>query len=164
MRTVIVDLDGVCFDPTDRLERCKDDSGNIDWERAFMDKEVIQDVPIPGAAKATLQISRRHPVIYMTGRSYYCHYATRLSLTVNGFASSFEGVIMRRLGDLRPDHEVKKEMILDRQDDNEFIAVIDDDWSGKLKAMYEALDIPHFYTFNEFFESEVWNNETPKVD
>lgn len=39
-RVVIIDIDGICFNPTQRLERCKDAGGKIDWDKAFSNDEV----------------------------------------------------------------------------------------------------------------------------
>ena len=65
---------------------------------------------------------------------------------------------MRKREDLRPDHEVKRACIevvqISEAADSVvviFIAAIDDDYSGKLKLMYESLGIPCFTSFADFF-------------
>jgi hypothetical protein len=73
---VIVDIDGICFDPIERLNRCRKQDGKIDWARAFSNEEVIRDPIIPGASKAVYRISYSFAIIYLTGRSYKCEIAT----------------------------------------------------------------------------------------
>jgi hypothetical protein len=151
METVIVDIDGVCFDSTDRLDRCRDGL-TIDWKRAFSNKEVALDPPIKGAAGSTRIISRRYDIVYLTGRSETCREGTDEALRKHGFA---EGkLIMKAIDDYNPDH-VFKSAEIDKEAQREFIASIDDDWSGKLKDMYEDRGIPHFYLFEEFFEGGI---------
>lgn len=162
LKIVIVDLDGVCFDPIDRLNRCKDAEGNIDWERAFSNEEVAKDPVIEGAVKATRTIAKKYRLLYLTGRATSCFTATYEALEKHNFG---EDIIlpgkhrphflirMRKLDDIRPDDVIKKEQIeYRRKHGAEFLAAIDDDYNGQLKPMYENLGIPHYYNFNEFFE------------
>tara|TARA_Y100000310_G_scaffold60643_1_gene55968 strand:+ start:326 stop:811 length:486 start_codon:yes stop_codon:yes gene_type:complete len=153
MKTVIIDLDGVCFDSIPRLERCKDETGQINWDRAFSDAEVSGDLPLVGAAEATRKIENEFMVIYLTGRSTKCMLSTIGSLGRYNFAN--KPVMMRMSYDTRPDDKVKREHIENLKVWN-FVAAIDDDYSGKLKPMYESLGIPHFCTFEEFFQSAIW--------
>lgn len=155
MQTITIDIDGICFDPTARLERCKDEKGKIDWEKAFSDKEIIKDLPFRGAAKATHTIWKRFRFCYLTGRSQSCHEATLIALRRCGFRLA--PIEMRKRDDFRSDHEIKTERIKSFQENGfDFAAAIDDDYNGKLKPMYESLGIPCFTSFEEFFESEVW--------
>lgn len=161
MKIIIVDIDGVCFSPTARLERCKDADGNIDWERAFNDDEVIQDPPIKGAKEATEKIVvGGFKIAYMTGRSQSCERGTFWSLEKNRFASCIQ-LYMRLKGDTREDYRVKTDMIVMHRlmGMDEFCAAVDDDWSGNLRPMYIDLGIPHFYTFDELFQDERFDNK-----
>lgn len=163
MKTIIIDLDGVCFDPTERLKRCRKEDGTIDWNRGFLNEEVIQDTVIHSAVNAVQEIAQQFEIFYLTGRSYKCEKATRTALWLkNDFPSGW--LSMRVEGDTRPDDEIKKEKIeMTRSgfyegvtSHTEIIAAIDDDYNGKLKPMYESLGIPCFTSFHQFWESEVW--------
>jgi len=166
MNTIIIDIDGICLDPTARLERCKDTKGVIDWERVFSNEEVSQDPPIEGAFEALGEIDEEssYHFIFITGRSDKCRDATENALLDSDdpiYACPWARIFMRKDGDTRPDYEIKKEFIeaykiIFRED---FIAAIDDDWSGNLKRMYESLGIPMFYSFDEFFQSDWWDKE-----
>lgn len=159
MQTVIIDLDGICFDSAARLERCKDNEGKIDWDKAFSDKEIIQDPAIPGAAKSTHIIQRRFQLLYLTGRSDKCHKITAIALQAHGFFTRAT-MAMRKPDDFHPDHEIKAKKIQAYQEANyEFVAAIDDDYNGKLKPFYEDLGIPCFTSFAQFFESEIWKKK-----
>ena len=165
MKTVIVDIDGVCFDPTERLARCSDGL-RMDWQRLFSNEEVATDKPIPLAAKRTRKIACKFDIMYLTGRAQSCYTATHNSFVMHEFGGySSSKLFMRASPDHRSGHLVKQEYIIcQRNNGVEFVAAIDDDWSGMLKTMYESLGIPHFYNFEQFFASEVWNNAIQKVD
>jgi len=161
---VIIDIDGICFDPTDRLNRCKKEDGSIDWGKAFSNEEVRQDPVIEGAAEATQQIAEKYWIVYMTGRSYDCFEATFHRLRDSNFA--FARLVMREYGDLRPDYELKRNRIRDMRmfEAADFAAAIDDDYGGKLKPMYESLGIVCFTSFEDFFASEIWQNKLNQSD
>jgi len=155
-KIVIIDIDGVLFDPTERLERCKEEGGIINWARAFSNEEVYQDPVIKGAPEAIQQINSRFRIIYLTGRSNNCVDATTERMREEGFVK--ERIITRPSGDFTPDDKLKRESIekLRFLYDYDFVAVIDDNYNGKLKPMYEALGIPCFLTFQDFFQSDIW--------
>jgi hypothetical protein len=165
--TIIIDLDGVCFDAMPRLERCKDAQGKIDWDRAFSNEEVMLDAILPGAPENVSKINKQFEIIYLTGRSKRCFDGTLEALRRGHFPvpTGFRSILeMRAIDDLRPDHEIKEETIkwlrmLPLNEETKyynFIAAIDDDYSGKLKPMYEHLGIPCFLSFDEFFRNEIW--------
>ena len=163
-RYVIIDIDGICFDPTDRLNRCKREDGTIDWHKAFSNEEVEKDPAIEGAAKATHRIDEFYWIVYMTGRSNCCFEATFQRLRDSNFA--FARVVMREQGDFRTDHELKRDCIEDMRifEDAHFVAAIDDDYGGRLKPMYESLGIVCFTSFEDFFASEIWQNKLNQSD
>jgi hypothetical protein len=165
--TIIIDLDGVCFDAMPRLERCKDASGIIDWNKAFSNEEVMLDPILPGASENVSKISHRFEIIYLTGRSKRCWVGTLAALRERHFPVPFglrNGLEMRGRDDLRPAYEVKEDNITwlrmlplyEEKKYYHFIAAIDDDYSGILKPMYNRLGIPCFLSFDEFFRSEIW--------
>lgn len=160
MKAVIVDIDGICFDPTERLARCKNDNSTIDWNRAFSNEEIILDPVINGAPEAIDRIFSLNNVeiVFITGRSEKCRKVTEWSLDYNDMFN-YADLFMRQENDFRHDHEIKAEIIKAYRIiyfKNEIIAAIDDDYNGKLKPMYESLGIPCFLSFEDFFGSEVW--------
>ena len=159
MNTIIIDIDGICLDPIPRLNRCKQDDGTIDWNRAFRNAEVIQDPMLPNAnAKVMLivkQLIDRYPsihVIYLTGRSMSCREATLSAMGVMGFTRCHQQtLLMRKLGDTRPDAIIKSEYI-DEMTEDTFIAAIDDDYNGTLGPMYIEKNIPHYKSLDAYIE------------
>jgi len=126
---------------------------SIDWEKAFSNKEIAQDPIIDGAIESTQRIASEYWIIYLTGRSEKCQEATFNALTNSAFG---KGVLfMRQRNDIRPDEIIKRELIQSLQESYQFIGAIDDDYSGRLQAMYEACNIPHVYTFDEFFNTNL---------
>jgi len=157
MKAVIIDLDGICFDPTERLKRCKKEDGTIDWNKAFSPEQIVCDPVIEHSEHATWKIWEWYKIVYLTGRSNIARAANMISLFVNNdFAPGM--LCMRKENDLRPDHQLKAEGIdfLKENYKMNFVAAIDDDYNGKLKPMYELLGIPCFLTFEIFFRSELW--------
>jgi len=169
MLTIIIDLDGICFNPAERLNRCKKDDGTIDWDRAFSNSEVMQDSVIAGAAEAVFSIADiGFGIIYLTGRGNRCLKATWDALYNNQFVMPSYDVPMscrlemRDYDDVRPDNEIKEERIKwlkmlplnEPEKYYDLVAAVDDDYNGTLKPMYEALGIPCFTSFKEFFSSE----------
>jgi hypothetical protein len=153
---IIIDLDRICFDPTDRLERCKNSDGSIEWDRAFSNDEVYKDPVIEDAPRATQNIYSLYGIMYLTARSRSCFEATFGMMVVEGFA--IDKMKMRPLWDSRKDYEFKRDRIefMLSHEHMDFIAAIDADWSGKLKPVYKELGIPCFTSFDEFFNSEIW--------
>lgn len=162
---VAIDLDGVCFYAIPRLIKHaigeytltiqKETGlpiieGEFDWDRMQTSEEVITDPVIIDAPEATREIATNYDIVYITARPDSCKKGTLEALVKNGFA---EGLLwMREYGDWRSSAIIKKELIIE----NEYrlnaliVAAIDDDYNGGLKAMYEELGIPHFYTLKEF--------------
>ena len=147
---IIVDIDGILFDPTARLERCKKLNNTIDWDKAFSNVEVINDPMLPNAnAKLKLLsslLSYVPLIILMTGRSDACTDATIAAMVVNDIC--WDTIEMRKTNDLRPDHEVKAEMIR-LYSNYTFLFAVDDDYNGGLTPMYNSFGIPVYYSLDE---------------
>ena len=152
MKTIIIDIDGICFDPAGRLNRCRNEDGTTNWKRAHSNDEVAQDPVIEGAAEATKKIWRQFDIYYLTDRRKTCYDATLDALWKNHFRDA--PIEVRQYDDVRPELEMKAVRIKMLQEQGiNLIAAIDDD--GTLKSMYETSGVPCFTSFKDFFESEV---------
>ena len=154
MKAIIIDIDGVCFDCTDRLNRCRKD-GEIDWKQAFCNSEVIRDPVFPNAAAKVRLIAELFPdvrIVYMTGRSDVCRLATRAALKTHNFPE-WSSLYMRSHIDYRPDTEVKAGLIDELRNgiaQLTFVAAIDDNYDGKLSIMYESMGIDWFISLDSY--------------
>ena len=157
MNTILIDIDGICFDPTERLNRCKYPQGTTDWNRAFSNSEVIQDPMLPNANSKVMLIVRllTHQyqsinVLYLTGRSTQCREATLSALNTYNFTRAHhQTLLMREKEDIRPDVIVKADHI---QQLNTIIASIDDDYNGTLGPMYKEHKIPHYKSLDDYIK------------
>ena len=157
MNTILIDIDGICFDPLPRLDRCKKEDGSIDWGRAFSNSEVIQDPMLPNASAKVLFIVRLLTnkyrsinVYYLTGRSTQCREATLSVMGTMNFARCQEhAILMREDKDIRPDAVIKAEHIQQLTEDT-IIAAIDDDYNGTLGPMYASKNIPHYKSLDSY--------------
>jgi hypothetical protein len=146
MKSIIVDLDGICFDADERIKRHTHPDGTIDWDGAYKNTEIENDPIIPGAPEATQQIAERYEIVYITGRSEICRLGTLSALRKHDFT---EGLLcMRGRFDIRSGAIVKREWI--NKLPNDFMAAVDDD--KKLREMYLDCELIHFFGFEELFE------------
>ena len=172
--TAIIDLDGVCFNPVERLQKCLTqpwetvlhiwnkamscftpaEADKINWECAQNNDLVSKDPIIPGAPQRVRLISKFYNIRYLTGRSEVCRRGTVESLVGNEFPLPQDGLIMRKEEDLRPDVEVKLEAFDMLKEQGHLLAfVVDDDWSGKLHSLcIEELSLPHYYSLRDYFQ------------
>lgn len=168
MYTILMDIDGICFDPIERLNRCKNPDQSIDWDRAFSNAEVIQDPMLPNANAKVMLIIRlltskyqsidiyylyqSIDIYYLTGRSTQCREATLSALnTLNFMSAHYQTLLMRDLGDIRPDAIIKAEHIK-RLTEDTIIAAVDDDYNGTLGPMYTEHKIPHYKSLDDYIK------------
>ncbi len=119
MRNIIVfDVDGVLLDCTHRLHYITGEPK--DWEKFFSEEEMRKDAPLPYLAMAhSLDELRRYEVVVATARpeSTYPVTIAMLGLRVE---------YMRKDGDYRPDHIVKKEFLDDMRGGMNILFWVDD--------------------------------------
>lgn len=154
LATIIVDIDDVCFNAKARIARHTKD-GKTNWNAAYVNEEVEKDPVIAGAPADTRRIAEQFNIVYLTGRSEKCRKATQEALQKNNFAKG--RLVMRGREDKYESATVKRTWI-DKLS-YLFIAAVDDDDSGKLHAMYENCNIPHFISFAALFHSQIWQEE-----
>lgn len=158
MTTILIDIDGICLAPTDRLDRCKNPDGKTDWNRAFSNCEVIQDPMLPNANAKVILIVRlliskyqSINVYYLTGRSTQCREATLAVLnTFNFTRAHYQTLLMREDKDIRPDVVIKAEHIDNLTEDTIIAAIDDDDYHGTLGPMYVERNIPHYKSLDAY--------------
>lgn len=105
-KIIVFDIDGTIADCTHRLHHVKKD--NPDWKAFFA--ECVNDDPIESMCDMSIVLSQYYDIVFCTGRSEECREQTEewLFKHVNSNA-----VLMRKEGDYRPDHVVKKELLED---------------------------------------------------
>ena len=103
-KIIVFDIDGTIADCTHRLHHVKKD--NPDWKAFFA--ECVNDIPIESMCDMSIVLSQYYDIVFCTGRSEECREQTEewLLKYVNANA-----VLMRKEGDYRPDHVVKKELL-----------------------------------------------------
>ena len=103
-KIIVFDIDGTIADCTHRLHHVKKD--NPDWKSFF--EECVNDAPIESMCDMSIVLSQYYDIVFCTGRSEECREQTEewLLKYVNSNA-----LLMRKEGDYRPDHVVKKELL-----------------------------------------------------
>lgn len=157
LATIILDIDGVLFNAKARIARHTKD-GKTNWNAAYVNEEVEKDPIIAGAPADTRRIAEQFNIVYLTGRSEIGKQGTLRALKKHNFANG--RLAMRGKDDVRPSAQVKSDWI----DKLPFLllAAIDDDENKRasLREIYLSQGIEHFYTFKEFFDSELWKGKT----
>jgi phosphoglycolate phosphatase-like HAD superfamily hydrolase len=105
-KIIVFDIDGTIADCTHRLHHVK--KNNPDWKSFF--EECVNDTPIESMCDMSMVLSQYYDIVFCTGRSEECREQTEewLLKHVNSNA-----LLMRKEGDHRPDHVVKKELLED---------------------------------------------------
>ena len=103
----IVDLDGTICDIQHRLHHIKKETP--DWD-AF-NKECVNDTPIEGVCDIIRDlIYARNNILFLTGRSKVVLNETNAWIEKH-ITNKGHNLMMREVGDHRPDHIVKKELL-----------------------------------------------------
>ena len=106
---ILIDLDGTACDIEHRRHLVQvGEGGKKDW-RAF-GAAIPQDTvnrPVHLVYRALVEAG--HPVIFLSGRGAEYRAVTERWLRENGY-QDYQAVIMRRFGDSRPDHVIKREL------------------------------------------------------
>ena len=111
MRAAIFDLDGTLAENGYRLHHVT--GGKRDWDAFFA---AVEDDAVVGPIRDLLfTVSHDYAIIICSGRTASCREATERWLTNNGIG--YSELYMRAVGDFRPDHTVKAEMLLAMRDD-----------------------------------------------
>lgn len=109
MDCYIFDLDGTLADLSHRLHHIKTPGKPKDW-RAFF-ANVLDDAPIPHIVELYHFVSRKKPVVFVSGRSDEARGDTILWLVKHNFIIHANGLYMRTAGDQRPDYLVKYDLL-----------------------------------------------------
>ena len=102
----LIDIDGTIADLSHRLHYIQ--SNPKDWP-AFFDA-MIDDKPIELMKHLIHSIREHYDIIYMSGRPDSHRKQTEAWLSLNNFPSDFKP-FMRKAGDYRADHIVKRELL-----------------------------------------------------
>jgi hypothetical protein len=105
MQWVVCDIDGVLADPTHRLHHITGETK--DWDAFF--QACKNDAPRMREIEVLRCLSYGRRVCLLTGRSLAVQKATVEWLSANRVSRNC--VYMRPIGDHRPDHEVKPELL-----------------------------------------------------
>lgn len=101
----IVDIDGTVADCSHRLHHIRNSPPN--WEAFFA--ECVDDKPIERVIKLLENIYLHNQIVYVSGRSDIVRAETEEWLKKHSFWDGY--LYMRKEGDRRPDHVVKKEIL-----------------------------------------------------
>jgi len=69
MNKLFCDIDSTINNHWERIQRFTS-SGRCDWNKAFSEKEVMKDIPIPGAREALKQLSKKYEIHFLTARPF----------------------------------------------------------------------------------------------
>lgn len=102
----IFDIDGTIADCSHRLEHIKKD--NPDWNTFY--SLCVNDKPIDNVCHLLRMIPSDVDIIFITGRSdkFRNHTTEWLKRQIGSFADNC--LFMRKVGDFRPDYQIKKEI------------------------------------------------------
>ena len=103
-KTIVFDIDGTIADCTHRLHHVKKD--NPDWKSFF--EECVNDTPIESICDMSIVLSQYYDIVFCTGRSE--EYREQTEEWLLKYVNS-NALLMRKEGDYRPDHVVKKELL-----------------------------------------------------
>lgn len=118
-KIVIVDMDGTLADVSHRLHHLTGPKKN--WKKFF--GAMSDDPPSEIVMNWVKALAADYEVVIMTGRPEAYRSVTETWLSDHGVR--YSSLLMRRDGDHRPDHVVKREL-LDRTDKDRVAFVIDD--------------------------------------
>lgn len=137
MRIVIFDVDGVIFDPTNRLHLME-----VDYT-AF-EKAAIHDPPIQKTIDLMNSFNRINTsILLLTGRSEFCREITEFKLKKHNVP--YDEIIMRPIGDDSPSDIFKSKALKARysKDILSCIVGIYDDEEMNIQA-FRAMGLPAF--------------------
>lgn len=103
----LIDIDGTIADLSHRLHYIQ--SKPKDWASFF--DAMVDDKPIESMRYLVHSIKNNYDVVYMSGRPDSHRIQTEYWLTNNNFNASEYKPFMRKAGDYRPDHIVKRELL-----------------------------------------------------
>lgn len=135
MKCYIFDIDGTLADLSHRLHFIKSDPK--DWRSFFA--AVQDDAPIPHMIDVCQGLSRRAPIVFVSGRSDECRDATERWLQKHVGTAGM--LFMRKEGDHRPDHQVKVELLADLRA-HEYNPVMAFDDRNAVVKMWRELGVP----------------------
>lgn len=144
---LILDIDGTLADISHREHFIAEEPK--DWDSFFDEDLVVVDEPLEVAQEGLLKIIDKASEIYfITGRPERLRSITTNWLAHNfGIAPTTDMLLMREEGDTRPSDQFKKEVLLDKFDDEDDLVFIDDEEKNiKMFSNYgEAFLAPDFW-------------------
>ena len=130
-RCAILDIDGVVFSTDFLLQEIHDLglTGDKMWEYFYTNCNSEKVFPIEGALELIqLLWDNGVNIIFSTARNEKCRESTWLKFSEYGIR--YEGLYMRKDGDLRPSSEVKKEHLQQIMKEYDVMMFVDDDLSN----------------------------------
>lgn len=137
MRVYLFDIDGTLADLTHRLHHIQQETK--DWDSFFDGCHL--DAPIPHIVELCRTLRRKTEVVYVSGRSSRCRYATINWLMGQDLFGANTKLYMREEGDHRPDHEVKLDLLARIVADG-FQPIMAFDDRNQVVEMWRAAGIP----------------------
>lgn len=149
MSLFVIDIDGsiACLRKRVAAAGIAPDRSNLDAYRAYIqrlmdEKQMAQDMPIPGMQTLLRALASKEELIYLTGRSENYRTTTERWLLLNRFPEAT--VIMRSVNDWSSAADYKeKEMLKLKHKWGSNITVIDDDYDSDCSPMYQSLGLLH---------------------
>lgn len=117
-KIVLVDMDGTLADVSHRLHFIR---GKKNWKQFF--RAMDQDPPVTTVVEWVQKLAEDHDIVIVTGRPE--DYVKNTEAWLQKFGVPYSRILMRRNGDHRPDHIVKKELLA-QVDCSRVAFVIDD--------------------------------------
>lgn len=117
-KIVLVDMDGTLSDVSHRIHHIR---GKKNWKQFF--RLMDQDPPVAAVVDWVRNLAEDHEIVIVTGRPD--DFRRNTEDWLKRYAVPYSRLLMRRSGDHRPDHVVKKEL-LERVDKHNVAFVIDD--------------------------------------
>lgn len=143
---VMVDIDGCIVDARARYKKAgpepkgsKTSAAYNKWVKTVMShKMLVNDAPVPGMLDILGALhAEGHAIAYVTSREEIHREITKAWLMQHGFWQLGDDLLMRPIGNLLPDHELK-EMAIETLKDlyrPDGVVVMDDDLRGGMAEM-----------------------------
>lgn len=149
LKTIIIDLDGTLADSKHRHHFLTGDQGYRDTDAWRI--ETDKDVPVQWCVDLIYGFrAQGYTILYVTGREEKCRETTREWLGAHVSGSQHEDLLMRPMGDNRPDHLIKEELYLQQILPKYKVMFAIDDRPGIAK-LWRTLGVPclHCDTWEE---------------
>ena len=123
MKYIIFDVDNTIADQTDR-ENISTKDGKLNWALFKNDELLAKDKPIPQTLEILKMFKENYKIIIVTARDEGGRRVTEGWLERHKV--KYDHLFMRKMGDFRPDVEVKQDIYQEHLKDLDVYAVFDD--------------------------------------